>query len=163
MTKHTNRSIEYITEKIHCNKEIFPEYTNVYIRGYKSPFAVVSNGRKFQYKPQKRIIDQIIENSMIMLQDYVDFDENIEKIGLAIIDKYEKYANLVEMDGRDLENGPDYENVNNWSCLLLFDSDSLHLVEHIEFSFLNEILIKVNWHNFVCRVDIDIFHPFFYI
>jgi hypothetical protein len=62
---------------------------------------------------QKRIIDQIIENSISMLRDYVDFDDNIDQVGLAIIEKYEKYADLVEMDGRDLENGHDFENVNN--------------------------------------------------
>jgi hypothetical protein len=50
LTLHVGRSIEYITEKIHCNKEVFPEYTNVYIRGYKSPFALVSDGQKFQHK-----------------------------------------------------------------------------------------------------------------
>lgn len=94
LTKHTDRSVEYLTEQIHCNKEVFPEYTNVYIRGYKSPFALVSNGIRFQNKPQKRIIDQIIENSISMLQDYVD--NNGEKFGQKIIGKYEKYRDLLE-------------------------------------------------------------------
>lgn len=94
LTKHCNRSVEYLTEQIHCNKEIFPEYTNVYIRGYKSPFALVSDGEKFQNKPQKRIIEQIIEQSISMLQDYVD--NHGEKYGQKIIDRYERYRNLVE-------------------------------------------------------------------
>lgn len=110
-SKHTSRSIEYITEKIHCNKEVFPEYTNVYIRGYKSPFALVSDGMKFQHKPQKRIIDQIIEKSASMLQDYAD--ENGEKYGQKIIDKYQRYIDLVDMDGRDRENGHCQKNMSN--------------------------------------------------
>lgn len=109
--KHTSRSIEYITEKIHCNKEVFPEYTNVYIKGYKSPFALVSDGMKFQHKPQKRIIDQIIEKSAGMIQDYAD--ENGEKYGQKIIDKYQRYIDLVDMDGRDKENGHGKKNMVN--------------------------------------------------
>ena len=110
-TKHVGRSIEYITEKIHCNKEVFPEYTNVYIRGYKSPFALVSDGNKFQHKPQKRIIDQIIEKCRSMLQEYAD--DNGEKYGQKIIDKYERYMSLVDMDGRDKENGHGKKNMYN--------------------------------------------------
>lgn len=96
ITKHGNRSVAYLTEQIHCNKEIFPEYTNVYICGYKSPFALVSDGKEFKHKPQKRTIDQIIEKSISMLQNYVD--NNDEKYGRRIIDKYEKYRDLVEFD-----------------------------------------------------------------
>jgi hypothetical protein len=99
LTKHSNRSVEYLTEQIHCNKQTFPEYTNVYIRGYKSPFAMVSNGKQFQNKPQKAIIEQIIENSISMLQDYID--NNGEKYGQKIIDKYERYRDLVETDSSD--------------------------------------------------------------
>lgn len=107
VTKHTGRSVEYLTEQIHCNKEIFPEYTNVFIRGYKSPFALVSNGDKFQNKPQKRIIEQIIENSISMLQDYID--NNGEKYGQRIIDKYETYRDLVEDGDKKSERRKDLE------------------------------------------------------
>jgi hypothetical protein len=107
LTKHPNRSIEYITEQIHCNKEVFPEYTNVYIRGYKSPYALVSNGTRFQNKPQKRIIDRIIDDSISMLQDYVD---NFgEKMGQKIIDKYETYRDMVEGDDNKTERRRDME------------------------------------------------------
>lgn len=94
ITKHTDRSVEYMTEQIHCDNDVFPEYANVYLRGRKSQFALVSNGKCFQNKPQKRIIDQIIENTISMLQTYIDY--NGEKIGQRIIDKYEKYQDLVE-------------------------------------------------------------------
>lgn len=107
VTKHTGRSVEYLTEQIHCNKKVFPEYTNVFIRGYKSPFALVSNGDKFQNKPQKRIIEQIIENSISMLQDYID--NNGEKYGQKIIDKYETYRDLVEDSDKKSERRKDLE------------------------------------------------------
>lgn len=97
LTLHPGRSVEFLTEQIHCNKEIFPEYTNVYIRGYKSPYALVSNGHMFQNKPQKRIIEQIIEDSISMLQTHID--NNGENYGQRIIDKYEKYRDLVEGEG----------------------------------------------------------------
>jgi hypothetical protein len=99
LTKHTGRSVEYLTEQIHCNREIFPEYTNVFIRGYKSPFALVSNGERFQNKPQKRIIEQLIEDSISMLQTYVD--NNGEKYGQRILDKYERYRDMVEENNHE--------------------------------------------------------------
>lgn len=102
LTKHTGRSVEYLTEQIHCS-DIFPEYNNVYIRGYKSPFALVSNGEKFQNKLQKRII----ENGISMLQDYAD--NNGEKYGQRIIDKYETYRDLVDGDEKKSERRKDLE------------------------------------------------------
>lgn len=99
LTKHSGHSIEYITEQIHCNKMVFPEYVNVYLNGYKSPFALVSDGQQFKHKPQKRIIDQIIEKSISMLQNYMD--ANSEKYDHKIIKKYDKYINLIESDEND--------------------------------------------------------------
>jgi hypothetical protein len=98
LTKHTDRSVEYLIEQIHCNKEIFPEYINVYMRGYKSPYALVSDGTRFLNKPKKRIIEQIIESSLSMLQEYVD--NNGEKCGQKIIDKYERYRDVIENSER---------------------------------------------------------------
>lgn len=99
VTNHTSRSIEFLTEQIHCNKEMFPEYTNVYIRNYKSPFALVSDGQKFQHKLQKRIIDEIIEKGMHMLQTYID--TNNDNLGQKIIKKYEDYCGLVDTSIND--------------------------------------------------------------
>jgi hypothetical protein len=94
LTLHPGRSVEFLTEQIHCNRDVFPEYTNVYIRGYKSPYALVSNGQMFQNKPQRRIIEQIIEDSISMLQTHID--NNGDNYGQRIIGKYEKYRDLVE-------------------------------------------------------------------
>jgi DNA-directed RNA polymerase subunit N (RpoN/RPB10) len=94
ITKHPGRSIEYLAEQIHCNQKVFPEYTNIYLDRYKSPFAFVSNGVRFQTKPRNRFIEQIIEDSINMLQEYVD--HNSEKCGQKIIEKYETYRDLVK-------------------------------------------------------------------
>jgi hypothetical protein len=99
LTNHSSRSIEYLTEQIHCNKEVFPEYTNVYIRNYKSPFALVSDGKRFQHKPQKRIIEEIIDSSMGMLQQYIDTTD--DSLGHKIIKKYEDYCDLVDTSVND--------------------------------------------------------------
>jgi hypothetical protein len=96
ITKHCDRSVAYLTEKIHCNKEMFPEYTNVYISNYKSPFALVSDGARFKHKSKKSIIDEIIERSLHMLQTYVDNSDLTQKI----FNKYERYQNLIEV-GQD--------------------------------------------------------------
>jgi hypothetical protein len=96
LTKHTNHSIEYLTEQIHCNKEVFPEYNNVYVKNYKSPFALVSNGTKFQNKLRTRIIGQIIANLIGMLQEYIDNNE--DKYDQEIIDQYETYRDWVGDD-----------------------------------------------------------------
>lgn len=99
LANHSSRSIEYLTEQIHCNKEVFPEYTNVYIRNYKSPFALVSDGKRFQHKPQKRIIEEIIDSSMGMLQQYIDTTD--DNLGHKIIRKYEDYCDLVDTSVND--------------------------------------------------------------
>jgi DNA-directed RNA polymerase subunit N (RpoN/RPB10) len=107
ITKHTGRSVEYLTEQIHCNQKVFPEYTNVFIDRFKSPFAFVSNGEQFQTKPQKRIIEQIIDDSISMLQEYVD--NNDEKCGQKIIEKYETYRDLVEDGDKKSQRRKDLE------------------------------------------------------
>lgn len=93
ITKHCDRSVAYLTEKIHCNKEMFPEYTNVYISNYKSPFVMVSDGERFKHKPKKTIIDEIIEQSLDMLQTYLDHSD----LKQNFFNRYERYQNLIEI------------------------------------------------------------------
>jgi hypothetical protein len=94
LIQHTGRSIEYLVEKIHCNESIFPEYTNLYIKGYKSPFVLVSNGYRFLNKPQKVIIEQMITNLVGMLQQYID--SHRERVGQPYIDKFEVYRTQIK-------------------------------------------------------------------
>jgi hypothetical protein len=96
ITHHCDRSIAYLTEKIHCNKEVFPEYTNVYISNLKLPYAMVSDGTRFRHKSKKTIIDEIIEQSVHMLQIYVDGSDLTQKI----FKRYAQYQDLIEV-GRD--------------------------------------------------------------
>ena len=107
ITQQTGRSIEYLTEQIHCNQKVFPEYTNIYIDQYKSPFVFVSNGERFQTKPRKRFIEQIIEDSISMLQEYVD--NNGEKCGQKFIEKYETYRGLIKDGDKKSQRRKDLE------------------------------------------------------
>lgn len=108
VTHHTSRSVEYITEQIHCNKEVFPEYMNVYVRNYQSPYALVSNGERFQNKPKTRVIEDLIEKARGMLQSYIDTNE--DKLRQKVIGKCDDYFNLIDTtDGKKSERRKELE------------------------------------------------------
>ena len=96
ITKYCERKLGYLTEQVHCNKKVFPEYANAYISTYKSPFALISDGEKFVRKPKNQVIDQLIEKFLSMLQTYID--DNCEKYGQKILDKFERYRNSIEIN-----------------------------------------------------------------
>lgn len=87
------QSIQGLIEKIHNSVEL-PEYHNVCIKNERNAYASVSNGKEFKRKPKKTIIDQIIEDKRSLLNSYVD--ENGDKLGKKILDKYERYQDLLD-------------------------------------------------------------------
>lgn len=99
LTKHGCSPISFLTSKIHCDSNVFPEYNNVYINSVRDPYAMVSNGNKFTHRPKNLIIGDIIEQSISWLQSYVD--DNGDKLGDKVIKKYEQYRDLVEQSHSD--------------------------------------------------------------
>ncbi len=95
ITQYKDHRIAYLTKKVHCNKLDFPEYMNVYIKGYKSALAVVFDGVEFIHQYQNEIIDQLIDKFTSLLQSYLD--DNFEKYGQKIFERYEKYQNSLEI------------------------------------------------------------------
>lgn len=91
--QHPFKSIPLLFNHIH-NSEKLPEYHNVYVSSERSNYAMVSDGKKFKYKPKKTIIDQIIEDKRSILNRYVD--ENGEQLGEKVLNKYEKYQNQID-------------------------------------------------------------------
>ena len=96
LIKHqTFNSIPYLFEKIHTTKQL-PKYHNVYTTSEKSNFALVSDGESFRNRPKKTVIDQIIEDKRVMLNTYVE--ANDEQLGEQILNKYEEYQNKLDSD-----------------------------------------------------------------
>jgi hypothetical protein len=93
ISNHTFRSIPILFDTIHKNKKL-PEYHNVYVANERSKFAMVSDGKSFEYKPKKTIIDQIIEDKRSILEQYVE--DNEEKLGGNVLAKYERYRNKLD-------------------------------------------------------------------
>ena len=91
--QHTFKSIPMLFNQIHNNEKL-PEYHNVYVASERSSYAMVSNGKKFEYKPKKTIIDQIIEDKRSILNKYVD--ENGEMLGERVLRKYDKYQDQLD-------------------------------------------------------------------
>ena len=95
---HPRKSIPILFNKIHNNDQL-PEYHNVYISSERSSYAMVSDGKSFNYKPKKTIIDQIIEDKRSLLNQYID--DNGDQLGEKVLSKYEKYQD--EIDDKELE------------------------------------------------------------
>lgn len=93
ITHHPFRLIPLLFNHIH-NSEKLPEYHNVYVSSERSNYAMVSDGKNFNHKPKKTIIDQIIEDKRSILNRYVD--ENGDQLGEKVLDKYEKYQNQID-------------------------------------------------------------------
>jgi hypothetical protein len=107
INEHTDRCIEYLFEQIHCNPQTFPEYLNLYARSATTKILLVCQGTHFSHMPVVSVMDTLIENMMSMIQKHLD-TENSE-IDMVVIERYEKYCDLIESKGkktgrrRDLE------------------------------------------------------------
>lgn len=96
LIKHqTFDSIPSLFTKIHSNQKL-PEYHNVYSTGERSNYAMVSDGKSFKFRPKKSVIDQIIEDKRSILNHYID--ENGDKLGDKVLQKYERYQDLLDDD-----------------------------------------------------------------
>ena len=81
---------------------------NVYIRNYRSPYALVSNGERFQNKPKTRIIEDLIEKARSMLQRYIDNPGG--DLRQKVIKKCEDYFDLIDTtDGKKSERRKELE------------------------------------------------------
>lgn len=101
LIEHTFQSIPQLIDTIHKNDKL-PEYHNVYVANDRSQFAMVSNGKSFEYRPKQTIIDQIIEDKRTILNNYVG--KNGQKLGRRVLSTYERYQEkLDEKDSPLLE------------------------------------------------------------
>lgn len=92
---HTSSYIPELFTTIHKNDKL-PEYHNVFVSNEHSWYAMVSDGRTFNHKPPKTIIDQIIEDKRSLLNQYVD--DHGELLGDKVLQKYEKYQDQIDSD-----------------------------------------------------------------
>lgn len=96
LVKHqTFSSIPGLFERIHKNEQLI-EYHNVFTTSEKSSYASVHDGKRFNNKPKKTVIDQIIEDKRTMLNNYVDSNES--QLGKQVLDKYDKYQDKLDSD-----------------------------------------------------------------
>lgn len=93
--KHPFKSIQLLFNRIHNNTKI-PEYHNVFINSDRSNYAMISNGKRFKRCLKKTVIDQIIENTRSILNQYAE-DHN-DQLGDKVIRKYESYQNQLDDD-----------------------------------------------------------------
>lgn len=89
------RSIPFLFDTIHKNDKL-PEYHNVYIANERSRYAMVSDGKKFEYKSKKEIIEQIIEDKRSILNQYVN--DYGERLGEKVLEKYARYCDNLDGD-----------------------------------------------------------------
>ena len=94
MQDHTCQSIPYLTRKIHCNPEVFPEYENVYLESLKAPYAMVYGEGQFHRQPKEETIGNLIANGIQLLGRHVEEFIEDEKI----IQKYDSYLASVSTE-----------------------------------------------------------------
>jgi hypothetical protein len=97
ITQHLNNSVPFLTKEIHCNPSTFPEYSNVYITKYSSPYAMVFKSGRFQRQLKKQTLNDVIEKIIHMMGNYLDDHDFNQKI----LDKYERYRDSIEQDGKN--------------------------------------------------------------
>jgi hypothetical protein len=103
ITHHLNDSIPYLTKEIHCNREVYPEYNNLYMTKYHSPYMMVYQEGRFQRKNKVQALDDLIEQFIHILGNYIDDHD----FGQKIFERYERYRDSVVEGGerrKDLEN-----------------------------------------------------------
>lgn len=88
LTSHPFRSIPMLFDTIHKNEKL-PEYHNVYMPSDRAQFAMVSDGKSFEYRPKKTVIDQIIEAKRSILNQYVG--DNGQQLGSKVLRTYDRY------------------------------------------------------------------------
>jgi hypothetical protein len=116
LSKHPANFVSYLVERTNCNPSV-PMYNSIRVTNKKSPFVMVSNGKKFVYASRKDVIEQLIENKRYILQQYVD--ENGHQYGNTILKRYQDYLDVL-----DDERGKSQKELEvNISCMLLNISD----------------------------------------
>ena len=68
----------------------------MYTQSERSSYALVSDGESFHYRPKKTIIDQIIEDKLTLLNEYIDTNGSL--LGEKVLKKYEEYQNQIDGD-----------------------------------------------------------------
>jgi hypothetical protein len=95
LKNHATDSIPKLFDKIHKSDEL-PEYHNVYATSERSNYALVSDGKKFEYRPKKTVIDEIIESKRSILNTYIDV--NGDQLGEKVLRAYERYQDRIDDD-----------------------------------------------------------------
>ena len=94
--KHSDQHYIYdLCSKIHNSKKV-PEYRNVYVPSERSQYALVSDGEKFQYRPKKTIITQIIDEKRYLLNKYVD--DHGDQLSEKLMHRYDLYQSQIDDD-----------------------------------------------------------------
>jgi hypothetical protein len=132
INQHLTESVPILTKEVHCNPTVFPEYSNVYITKYNSPFAMVFSNGRFQRKLKKHTLDNVIEKFISMLGTYIDDNEFSQKI----FDRYELYRDSIEKGGEKRAELED-ELIG-----ILIDYGELYKMEQISKSTLKEFTLS---------------------
>ena len=88
-----HNTIPALFSQIHDNDKL-PEYRNVYLPNERSSYALVSDGKKFVYRPKKNVIDQIIEEKRSLINSYID--NNGDQFGEKVLKKYDTYQERLD-------------------------------------------------------------------
>lgn len=95
LSKHPANFISYLIKETNCNPQR-PIYNSIKLTNQKSTLLQVSNGQQYIYASKKKTIDELIQNKRDILQEYVD--QNGEKYGKQILNRYEKYIEALDSD-----------------------------------------------------------------
>lgn len=93
--QHLLNSIPYLTKQIHCNMDVFPQYSNIFIESYRNPYIMVYIDGQFRRQPKKQTINNLIDEFIQMMGNHVDNTIIDDKL----IKKYENYRDSVDIDG----------------------------------------------------------------
>lgn len=142
--KHLIESVPYLTQKIHCNEELFPQYANVYMDSYRTPYAMVYNNGKFRRQPKDDTIDSLIDQCIRFLGNHVDDTLDInDKNDRKIIDKYEKYRDSIDESG-DKKGDARKQLERELIGILLDQGDRLRLDKKSENKFKEYLAIETD-------------------
>jgi hypothetical protein len=93
LTKHIDDGIPYLTKQIHCNQDLLPQYSNVYIDSYNAPCAMVFDDGRFCRQAKEQVINALISKCMDII------DKHAEDFNAKFFTRCEAYHD--ELDEND--------------------------------------------------------------
>lgn len=73
LLKHPGNCILFLIKNTICNPE-YPIFNSVKITNKKDPFALISNGIKYEHINKKNVVEDIIESKRSLIQTFIDED-----------------------------------------------------------------------------------------